>query len=111
MTHCQNEYGVEKGGLGPERNKEDWGDDTITYSMAFPAMEVPRTFPVEGCSGWVSTRTEMRVHFCHRHIRDTVVILEEVNLSHPRLPLCDILVPWWDLNGKHRRTSQCKQGA
>ena len=31
--------------------------------------------------------------------RDTVVILEEGNLSHPRYPLCDMLVPWRSLNG------------
>ena len=44
----------------------------------------------------------MRAHFWHRNIRDTVVILEEGNLSHPRCPICDMLVTWRDLNGTHR---------
>ena len=53
----------------------------------------------------------MRVHFWHRHVRDTVVILEEGNLPHPCCPLCDIMVPWKALNGTHRRTEQCNRGA
>ena len=46
----------------------------------------------------------MRVNFWQRHVRDTVVILEEGNLPHPQLPLCDMLVPRKDLNGTHKRT-------
>ena len=53
----------------------------------------------------------MRVNFWHRHVKDTVVILEEGNLPHPRLPLCGMLVPWKALNGTHRRTAQCNRGA
>ena len=41
----------------------------------------------------------MRVHLWHRHVRDTVVILEEGNLSYPRFPLCDMVMPWRALNG------------
>ena len=48
----------------------------------------------------------MKVHFWNWHVRDTVVILEEGNSHHPRCHLCDMLVPWKDLNGMHRRTSQ-----
>ena len=53
----------------------------------------------------------MRVHFWHRNVRDTVVILEEGNLPHPRCPMCDMLVLWRSLNGIHRRTVQCKNGS
>ena len=53
----------------------------------------------------------MRVYFCQRHGRDTLVILEEGNLPHPLCPLCDIMVTWNALNGTHRRTVQCKRGA
>ena len=66
----------------------------------------PGSFPVEGCSIWTSMRTAMRVHFWNRHVRDTVVILEEGNLPHPRCTLCNMMVRWKDLNGMHRRTSQ-----
>ena len=44
--------------------------------MSFLIREVPKHYPVEGCSGQVVTQTAMRVHFWDRHIRDTVVILE-----------------------------------
>ena len=101
MTHQQTHHGVEKERLGPEGNKSDGGDEPITYTMTFPDKAVHRPCPVEGCIGWASTRKAMRVQFCNRHIRDTVVILEEVNLSHPRCPLCDMLVPWRALNGSH----------
>ena len=39
------------------------------------------------------------VHFWNRHVRDTVVILEEVNSPHPWYPMCDILLLWIALNG------------
>ena len=81
-----------------------------TYNMAFPTRSGPRSFPVKGCSGRASTRTAMRVHFWHRHVRYTVVTPEEGNLPHPRFPLCYMLVLRKALNGKHRRTTQCTQG-
>ena len=72
--------------------------------MKFPVREGPRPYAVEGCSDQASMRTAMRVHFWNRHVRDTVVILEKVNLPHPQFPLCDMLVPWKDLNWTHRGT-------
>ena len=52
----------------------------------------------------------MRVHFLHRHVWDTVIILKEVNLPHPQCPQCEILVPWKSLNWKHVTTDQCDKG-
>ena len=52
----------------------------------------------------------MRVHFLHRHVLDTVVILEEGNLPDPRCARCDMLVPWRALNGRHTSTAQCARG-
>ena len=52
----------------------------------------------------------MRVHFVHRHVHDTVVILEEGNLPLPRLPRCDLQVSRKALNGRHLGTSQCRTG-
>ena len=54
------------------------------YRISFPAKGGPRTCPVEGCLGKLTTRTAMRVHFVHRHVIETVVILEEGNSPHPR---------------------------
>ena len=53
----------------------------------------------------------MQVNFWRRHVRDIVIILEEGNLLHPRCPRCDMLVPWRDLNGRHKNTEMCRSGA
>ena len=52
----------------------------------------------------------MRVHFVHRHVHDTVVILEEGNLPLARCPRCDLQVTSKALNGRHLGTLQCKKG-
>ena len=52
----------------------------------------------------------MRVHFWRRNVRNTVIILEEGNLPHPRCENCDMLVPWRALNGCHKNTAMCKSG-
>ena len=57
------------------------------------------------------TRTDIRVHFWHKHFRETIVILAEVNPPRPQCPLCNMLVLWWSLNGSHKHTAQCKNGA
>ena len=33
------------------------------------------TAAMGGCPGGIATRTAMRVHFVHRHVQDTVVVL------------------------------------
>ena len=56
-------------------------------------------------------RTVMWVHFVHRHVLNTVVMLEEVNFPHPWCAKCDIQVPRRALNGRHLGTTQCVKGA
>ena len=53
----------------------------------------------------------MRVHFVHRHVLYTVVILEEGNSPHPRCARCDVLVPQQALNRRYPGTAQCKKRA
>ena len=53
----------------------------------------------------------MRVNFFHWHVRDTVFILEKVNLLHPRFPCCNILLPWSAMNRSHLANAQCARGA
>ena len=79
--------------------------------MSFPTKGGSRRCPVEECPGTLATKTAMRVHFVHRHVQDTVVMLEEGNLSHPQCPRCDLQVPRKALNGRHLGTAQCKKGA
>ena len=73
--------------------------------MHFPTGS-RRQCPVEGCPGVSETRAAMRVHFVHRHVHDTVVILEEGKPPLPRCPRCDLQVPRWALNGRHLGTAQ-----
>ena len=68
------------------------GGDPRTYRMDFSAKGDPRRCPVEGCLGRTATRTAMRVNFIHRHVLDTVVILEDGNTPHTRCLRCNILV-------------------
>ena len=53
----------------------------------------------------------MRVHFVHRHVLDTMVVLEEGNFPHPRCARCNMQVPRRALNGRHPGTAQCTKGA
>ena len=55
------------------------GDGPRIFRMAFPAKGGPWSCLVEVCLGRAATRTSMQVHFLHRHVLDTVVILEEGN--------------------------------
>ena len=79
--------------------------------MSFLSVEVLRNGPVEGCRGWAATRAALRVNFLHRHIRDTMVILEDDKLHYPLCPRCYILVPWAPLNGQHTTIAQCAKGS
>ena len=69
------------------------------YKMNFPARDGRRQCPLEGFPGVSATQAAMRVHFVHRHVHDTVFILEEGNLPLPRCPLCDLQVSRKALNG------------
>ena len=93
MMQRQTQHYVDTGRWGLEGDEaERGGENKRTYKMEFPKRAGPIPCPVEGCSGRALTRTSTRVHLWHRHIRDTVVILEEGNLPHPLCLLCDMLV-------------------
>ena len=47
----------------------------------------------------------------HQHVLDTVVILEEGNLTHPQCLQCNMLVTWRKMNGRHLATAQYARGA
>ena len=53
----------------------------------------------------------MRVHFVHRHVQYTVVMMEEGNFPHPLCSRCDMQVPRKALNGRHLGTAQYAKGA
>ena len=90
--------------------RSNGGEEPKTFKMEFPRGGA-ETCPVEGCPGRAGTRTAMRVHFWRRHVRDTVIIIDEGNLPHPRCEKCDMLVPWRSLNGRHKDTAMLRSGA
>ena len=63
-----------------------------------------------GLQGGEMSRENIRVHFVHRHVRDTIVILEEGNCPHPLCPNCDMSVPWVALNWWNSYTVLCAWG-
>ena len=71
----------------------------------------PQKYPVAGCPGRVATRTAMRVHFVHRHVLNTAVILEEGKSPHPRCARCDMQFSRRAFNRRHSGTAQCNKGA
>ena len=54
--------------------------------------------------GWETNCNKLRIHFVNRHSQDTIVILEEVNFTHPCCPAYEMFVPWEALNHKHPTT-------
>ena len=96
----------ERNGKGEEMGMDGrghGGEKQRMYRKEFPKGGTTDC-PVEGCPGRAGTRTAMRVHFWRRHVRDTIIILEEGNLPHPRYENCDMFVPWRALNDRHKST-------
>ena len=49
----------------------------------------------------MTIRTNLWVYFVHRHVQDTLVILEEGKRPHPQCNKYDMFVPWRALNDLH----------
>ena len=62
------------------------------------------------CLGGASNWTNVRVHFVHRHARETTVILEEGNRPYPRCPQCEMCVSHKALDVRHTTTTFYQQG-
>ena len=91
--HRQAQHGVARGDLKdppPPHPHPPYEDRTCQISFLRAARDT--AFPVGGCPGRSMRRSTLRLHFLHRHVRDTVVILEQG--SHPlrRCPKCDIFL-------------------
>ena len=57
--------------------------DPRLYKVYLPWTSGFEKCPVESCGGWVSTSTNLRIHFVKCHIQGKIVILEEGNHPHP----------------------------
>eukprot|EP00978_Attheya_sp_CCMP212_P015422 scaffold39830_cov28-Attheya_sp.AAC.1 len=81
------------------------------YRVSFPKTVSKIDCPIEGCPGRATSRANLRVHFMHRHARDTLVILEEGSFPNPRCEFCDMFVPRPAIHTTHPRTEMCRKGA
>ena len=97
---------VEGGGETSTMEHTGHGEWSPEFRISFPEKGGPQKFPVAGCPGRLATRTAMGMHFVHRHVLSTVVILEEGNFPHPRCARCDMLVSRRALNLRHPGTAQ-----
>ena len=50
-------------------------------------------------------RTNLRVHFVHRHAQGKIVISEEGKRTYPRFPTCDIFASHKNLKIRHLATA------
>ena len=91
-------------------SSSDLYDEAQTYRVSFLKHLSRLWCLVAGCLGGASSRTNLRIHFVHCHVRDAIVILEEGNRPYPRFPQCDMFVPHKALNGQHLSLSLCRRG-
>ena len=105
-------------------NDSTWKSSGTTAAVDPPSgrgsQDIQDVIPGEGRTeavsnnrvpGALATRMTKRLHFLHRHVHDTVVMLEEGNLPLPQCPRCNLQVSRKALNGRHLGTFQCQKGA
>ena len=81
LIHFQSQHrvGGETGvGVSPPPPRVPPGESQ-TYLVSFPKHLSQLRYQVAGCLGGSSSRTNLQIHFAHRHMWDTIVILEEGN--------------------------------
>ena len=75
IFHCQGHHSVERGYQGNPPPPPP-PSEAQNYQISFLVVLTRLRCPVEGCQGGVTRQTNLRVHFEHCHVRDTIVILE-----------------------------------
>ena len=98
------------GGAGDEVEGRVREGTTVQYRVSFTTILARLRCHVEGCRGSASSRTNLRVHFSHRHSKYSIVILEEGNQPHPQCPQCEMFVPQEALNSAHQTSAMCQCG-
>ena len=74
-VHRQIKHSVAKRGSGQEGDGDRRGNKPRKNRMAFLYKAGPIPFPVEGYSGQAEKQKAMRMHFYHRHVWATALIL------------------------------------
>ena len=66
---------------------------------------------MEDFLGQALSRTSLRVHFMHFHLRYTIVVMEKGERPHPLCLRWEMFIPWEDLNGRHPATEMFSKKA
>ena len=66
--------------------------------------------PVESWTGRRNNLTYLHIHFVHRHVQDTILILEEYNLPQHHFLVWNMIVPWEPLKRLQYTTSLWVRG-
>ena len=73
LTHCQIQHSMGRGEPGGESHPPPI--EAQTYRVSFPKHLLQLGCAVVGYLGGASSWTNLRIHFAHRHVQDTIVIL------------------------------------
>ena len=65
---------------------------------------------MEGCTGSSTIRTNLQLHYMHRHMEDIVVVINEGTVTHSRYEQCDMFIPQGKMEGGHLGPKICKIG-
>ena len=103
-----------------DQNGTSWGTqweathppppDPRLYKVYLPWTYGFQKCLVEICGGWVSTSTNLRIHFVQYHMQGKIVILEEGNDPHPCCPACGMFIPWVAMKNSNPTTAIYTQG-
>ena len=80
------------------------------YYISFPKTQKSILCPVNRSVGREVIHTNLRLQFLHHHVQYTIIILEEVTLTHPQCELCDIFFLRRYINNMHQNTKSCATG-
>ena len=76
--------------------------------------DIPRDLecPVEVYPGRATGHTNIQLHFMHRHVEDTIAVLNEGPGPHPRCKQqCDMFIPQDLITAGHLSAAMCKRRA
>ena len=73
VAHCQYQNGK---GWYPHWVETPKPPDPRLYRVSLPIAEMSVEVPVEGCKGLEKTYTNLRIDFVHRHVKNTILMME-----------------------------------
>ena len=101
MAHRQSNQKLGQEGKGILNTSPPPPRETQNYRISFLVALMHLIFPVEGCQGGETIWINLQVHFTHRHMQESIVIMEEIHHPYSRCSKCYIFISKQALNGRH----------